>query len=226
MAMAHRPSVSSLQIPVALAGSLSAPSVAAELLTPIIALASAAAPLSASAEAAQLSSVAAPQNVSVVENIRQAEVVLSDLSKQEKRLGADEALTMKALAAAHNAANVLRVERIRQAKNTFNAALALVVIGVLIIFVGVGLLLFRDSVNAGVLTTAIGGVIEVISALLFKLNHETNNRLDEIGKDLSSIEAAKIAMTLIDKIEDPSKRDDAIREAARDLRAQGIARRN
>ena len=99
------------------------------------------------------------------------------------------------------------------------------VIGVLIIFVGVGLLLFRDTVNAGALTAAIGGVTEVISALLFKLNHETNNRLDEIGKDLSSIEAAQIAMTLIDKIEDPSKRDDAIREAARNLRAQGIAKR-
>jgi drug/metabolite transporter superfamily protein YnfA len=203
--------VSALHIPVALAASLSAPAVATELLAPIFARAS----------------VAAPQNVSVVENLRQAEVVLSDLSNQEKRLGASEAhtLTIGALAAAHNTANGLRAERIRQAKATFNAALALVVIGVLIIFVGVGLLLFRDTVNAGALTAAIGGVTEVISALLFKLNHETNNRLDEIGKDLSSIEAAQIAMTLIDKIEDPSKRDDAIREAARDLRAQGIAKR-
>ena len=83
-----------------------------------------------------------------------------------------------------------------------------------------GLLLLRDAVTAGALTAAIGAVTEIISAVLLKLNHGANNRLDEIGKDLSSIEAAQIAMALIEKIEDPSKRDDAIREAAKDLRAR------
>jgi hypothetical protein len=86
--------------------------------------------------------------------------------------------------------------------------------------VGVALLLFRDAVAPGALTSGIGAATEVISAILFRLNHETNNRLDEVGKDLSAIEAAQIAMTLIDKIEDPAKRDDAIQEAARDLRAR------
>lgn len=165
-----------------------------------------------------------PGDVGTIESLRQAQAVLSE---HGERLAPDEAytLTLEALAAAHSTANGLRAERLRQAKATFNAALALAVIGVLIIFVGVGLLLFRDAVTAGALTAGIGAVTEVISAVLFKFNHETNNRLDEIGKDLSSIQAAQIAMTLITKIEDPSKRDDAIREAAKDLRAYGAARK-
>lgn len=214
--------ISALHIPVAVAASVAAPAVATKLLSPIFAQASA-----VGTHAVRTHAVGTLQNESVVENLRQAEVVLSNLSNQKQRLGDDEArtLTIEALAAAHNTANGLRAERIRQAKTTFNAALAFAVIGVLIIFAGVGLLLLREAVNAGGLTAAIGAVTEVISALLFKLNHDTNNRLDEIGKDLSSIEAAQIAMTLINKIEDPEKRDDAIREAARDLRAQGVARR-
>jgi hypothetical protein len=129
-------------------------------------------------------------------------------------------VSMQAIAAARNKAAELRAERMRQAKVTFNAALALSVIGALIIFIGVGLLLFREASVAGVLAAATGAVTEVVSAVLFRLNSQTNDRLDEIGKDLSAIEAAQIAMTLIAKIEDPAKRDDAIREAARDLRTR------
>jgi hypothetical protein len=132
--------------------------------------------------------------------------------------GEERNLTLEAIASAYGTANGVRTERLRQAQLTFNAALGLAVVGVLIIFVGVGLLLFREAVAAGTLTAGIGAVTEVISALLFRLNHETNNRLDEIGKNLSAIQGAQIAMTLIDKIEDPAQRDEAIREAARNLR--------
>jgi hypothetical protein len=147
------------------------------------------------------------------QTIEEIQVEAKALSPSEER-----ELTLDALAHAYDAANGLRAERLRQAQWTFNAALALAVVGVLIVFVGVGLLLFRDAVAPGALTAGIGAVTEVMSALLFRFNHETNNRLDEIGKTLSAIQAAQIAMTLIDKIEDPTKRDDAIREAAKDLR--------
>jgi hypothetical protein len=147
------------------------------------------------------------------ETIERIQVEAKALPQREER-----ALTLEAIARAHDAANGVRTERLRQAQLTFNAALGLAVVGVLIIFVGVGLLLFREAVAPGALTAGIGAITEVISALLFRLNHETNNRLDEIGKNLSAIQAAQIAMTLIDKIEDPVQRDEAIREAARDLR--------
>jgi hypothetical protein len=107
-----------------------------------------------------------------------------------------------------------------QARITFNAAITLAVVGVLIIFSGVALLLLRDSITAGALSAVVGAATEVISAVLFRLNHETNNRLDEIGRDLSAIEAARIAMSLIEQIADPAKRDDAIMELAKDLRAR------
>jgi hypothetical protein len=45
--------------------------------------------------------------------------------------------------------------------------------------------------------------------------------LDEVGRYLNRIEAAQIAMRIADRIEDPMKRDDAIREAAVALTAAG-----
>lgn len=152
----------------------------------------------------------------IAENI---EVVLSRAESQLGSSGVKD-LTLEAIQAAHDAANNMRTERMRQARITFNAAIALTVIGVLIIFSGIALLLLRESNTAGVISISVGAVTEVISALLFRLNQETNNRLDEIGRDLSAIEAARIAMTIIERIGDPAKRDDAIMELAKDLRAQ------
>lgn len=144
------------------------------------------------------------------------------LLNAEPRLGVSGVrdLTLEAIQAAHDAATNVRNERMRQARITFNAALALAVLGVLIIFAGVALLLLRNAVTAGALTAGVGAITEVISAVLFRLNHETNNRLDEIGRDLSAIEAARIAMSLIAQIADPAKRDDAIMELAKDLRSR------
>ena len=144
--------------------------------------------------------------------------VLLKRGETTTNIAGSRGITLDAIAAAHDAAIDLRAERMRQARFTFNAALSLAVLGVLIIFSGVALLLFRDAVAPGALTASIGAVTEIVSAVLFKLNHETNGRLDDIGRDLSAIEAARIAMTLIEKIADPTKRDDAIKELAKDLR--------
>jgi len=160
-----------------------------------------------------------PAEVITPQQRQQAEEALVN---QASRFEPEEAriITMEALSKASMSANSIRVERMRQAKITFNAAIILAVVGVLLIFAGVALVLFKDAEAAGAVTAGVGAVTEVISALLFKLNHDTNNRLDEVGKDLSSIEAAQIAISLIEKIEDPQKRDDAIKEAARDIRSK------
>ncbi len=158
-----------------------------------------------------------PKDVTTDENREQAEAALES---QGASFSPDEShkLTIEALLGAHGAANAIRAERMRQAKWTFNSALTLAIVGVLIIFAGVVLILFKEAPAAGAITACVGAVSEVLSAVLFKLNNQTNNRLDEVGRDLSAIEAARIAMTLIEKIEDPQKRDDAIKEAAKDLR--------
>ncbi len=159
-----------------------------------------------------------PERAVAGEDLERAQAILAETAA---RVPPDQAhsLTLEALAAAHNDAQGVRTERMRQARLTFNAAITLAIIGVLIIFSGVGLLLLRDVVAAGSLTAGVGAVTEVVSAVLFRLNHEANKSLDQVGKDLSAIEAAQIAMTLIEKIKDPKTRDEAIREAAKDLRA-------
>lgn len=160
-----------------------------------------------------------PTEIVTPQQLKQAETVVSE---KANRFSANEArqVTVEALARAQDAANGIRAERMRQARLTFNAAIGLTVLGVLIIFAGVILLLVRDEVTAGAITAGVGAVTEVVSALLFRLNHETNNRLDAISNNLSVIEAARIAVALSDKIENTEKRDDAIKEAARDLRAR------
>lgn len=132
-------------------------------------------------------------------------------------------ITNYALSEAHGVTRTLRSERLRQAKSAFNAALVLAVVGVLIIFGGVSLILLKEAAIGGAITTAVGAVVEIVSALLFKFSNDAQNRLDEMGRHLNAIEAAQVAVKLIRKIEDPSKRDDAIRETANLLAGLGSA---
>lgn len=73
------------------------------------------------------------------------------------------------------------------------------------------------NLGGGGITAVIGAISEIISALVFKFNHDTNNRLDEIQKDLSTIEKARVALTLSEHITDSIKRDEAITEVIKEL---------
>jgi len=123
----------------------------------------------------------------------------------------------EALDQAQTAAEDIRRERIRQAQRTFNTAIALLIIGVVIIFVGVGIMFAGGNLGGGGITAGIGAITEIISALVFKFNHDTNNRLDEIQKDLSAIEKAQIALSLSSHITDSARRDEAIAEVIKEL---------
>ena len=108
-------------------------------------------------------------------------------------------------------------ERMRQAKTAFNVAIALMVIGVLIIFLGVALLYLKESVESGLITVGVGAVSEILSVIVFGFNKETNNRLDELRKDMSVIEMARVGLTIAKEIEDQEKRDHAISELSLSL---------
>jgi hypothetical protein len=97
------------------------------------------------------------------------------------------------------------------------------VLGVLLIFGGVALLLFRDAISAAALTAGVGAVTEVLSAVLFKFNADTNNRLDMIGRDLGSLNTARVALDATSKIEDPATRDATVRDVLRNLQHVGDA---
>ena len=164
-----------------------------------------------------------PPDVANLVELHRAEVVVVE---EGDRLPQDEAqdLTVRAVEFAQQAANGIRAERLRQAKWTFNAALTLTILGAILVFIGVIVLFTTQNLAAGAITAGTGAVTEVISALLFRLNHETNNRLDEVSSDLGALEAARIAVSLSERIEDPAKRDDAITSAADDLRTRGRKR--
>ena len=129
----------------------------------------------------------------------------------------DHSVTINTLTTARNSAVEYRKERGRQAKLAFNAALVLSIVGILIIFVGVILLFVKDSVTPGAITAGVGAISEIVSLLLFKLSKDANGRYDDVGKDLSRIDRAKEASDIARQIDDPAKRDQALREVVKSL---------
>lgn len=136
--------------------------------------------------------------------------------KQEADIATDAAI--EALDETYQSTSGIVFERMRQAKLAFNAALSLMIIGVLIVFSGVVLLWIKDSFEAGLITVAVGAVSEIISLLVFKFNKETNNRLDDLRRDLSVIETARVGLSIAKQIENQDKRDHAISELSLRLR--------
>ena len=127
---------------------------------------------------------------------------------QESEIATEAAI--EALDETYQSTSGILSERMRQAKLAFNAALSLMVVGVVIVFVGVGLLWVKDSFESGLITVAVGAISEVVSLLVFKFNNETNNRLDILRKDLSKIETARVGLSIAKQIEDQEKQDHAI----------------
>ena len=99
-----------------------------------------------------------------------------------------------------------RKERERQAKNSFNVALSLVIVGVLIVFGGV-FLLFKKNIVEGVLSSTVGSISSIIGGTIIKLYKDTNDRMDKLNANLSTLNYAKVQYALILKINDEKKRD-------------------
>jgi hypothetical protein len=75
------------------------------------------------------------------------------------------------------------VERLRQARLSFNLVLLLTTMSAVISLIGVGFL-FSGKVSEGAVTTAGGLTSNIVSVRLLKLTKEANDRLDRIAKDL------------------------------------------
>ncbi|WP_045827116.1 TRADD-N-associated membrane domain-containing protein [Teredinibacter turnerae] len=143
-----------------------------------------------------------------------AELQVSDRQKlyltgdQESEIATEAAI--EALDETYQSTAGIVSERMRQAKLAFNVAISLMVVGVVIVFAGIGLLWAKESFESGLITVAVGAVSEIISLLVFKFNSETNNRLDVLRKDLSIIETARVGLSIAKQIENQEKRDHAI----------------
>ncbi|CSB16200.1 Uncharacterised protein [Vibrio cholerae] len=65
----------------------------------------------------------------------------------------------------------------------------------------------------------VGAVSEILSVIVLGFNRETNNRLDDLRKDMSVIETARVGLSFAKQIENQEKRDNAISELS--LKIQG-----
>jgi hypothetical protein len=110
----------------------------------------------------------------------------------------------------------LKAERDRQSKNSFNAALSMIISGILIVFVGV-YLLFRKNITEGVLSSSIGAVSNIIGGTIMKFYKDTNNRMDGINKDLFTLNTAKVRYALVLKIKDNDKRDNELSDLIKSI---------
>ena len=99
-----------------------------------------------------------------------------------------------------------RRERERQAKNSFNVALSLVIIGVLIVFGGI-FLFFKKNIVEGLLSSTVGSISSIIGGTIIKLYKDTNDRMDKLNANLSTLNYVKVQYALILKINDEKKRD-------------------
>lgn len=153
------------------------------------------------------------------------EMVVSDrkrlylTAEKESEIATDAAL--EALDVTYDSTLAIRDERMRQARLAFNAALSLMVIGVIIIFLGVALLWIKPELDQGVVTVAVGAITEIISVIVFAFNRDANNRLEEVRKELSAIETARVGLSMAKQIVDLEKRDDAIADLTKKVQNNG-----
>ncbi len=138
-------------------------------------------------------------------------------SEKESEIATEAAL--EALNLTYDSTLEIRNERMRQARLAFNAAILLMIVGVLIIFLGVALLLIKSGIEQGAITVAVGAMIEIISVIVFAFNKDANNRLEEVRKELSVIETARVGLSMAKQITDLDKRDSAIAELTKKIQS-------
>jgi hypothetical protein len=133
----------------------------------------------------------------------------------------DAAIEVVAVASA--TAQIIRDERSRQAKMTFQGAVVLASIGVTLSIAGI-LVLISGNAIPGTITVAMGTISEAMAVVLLWLTGRMNDRLDEISGDLNAIRNAKVAIDLIEKLTNSDQIDESLRELAADLRRQYVGR--
>ena len=110
----------------------------------------------------------------------------------------------------------LRNERERQSKKSFNIALILTIVGVLIVFCGV-FLLFQKNIMEGVLCSSVGSVSSIIGGTIIKLYKDSNERMDKLDDDLFTLKTAEAQYAVIREISNETERNVALAKLANSL---------
>ena len=114
----------------------------------------------------------------------------------------------------------IRTERLRQARTSFNVAISLAVVGILIIFIAIIFIFIINNISIGIISSSAGVIAEIIGAILFKINKDTNDRLDTINKDLLVLERARASSELLNLVSDQNEKDRIIKEMIRVLNSE------
>ncbi len=103
----------------------------------------------------------------------------------------------------------VRLERERQAKGTYNLSIALIISGAVIVFSGI-LLLFKNKLTSGSLTSGVGAMTTLIGRNILKFYKETNDRMDSINNDLFMLNTIKVQYAIILRISDEHRKNQAL----------------
>jgi hypothetical protein len=85
-------------------------------------------------------------------------------------------------------------------------ALGLSIIGILIIILGV-VLVYLQTIKTGILSSVVGALTEVIAVLLYKLNKDANDRLDDVRRDYEYANRLILAAEFVDNLPENVKKD-------------------
>ena len=118
---------------------------------------------------------------------------------RERRPREAKEMAISVLAQSETFLEELKNERLRQASESFNVAKRVAIVGTCIMLAGVVLMWFSDVKKAGV-TAASGVVINTFGLLSFRLNRDTNDRLDKLAQLLGKVRGRK---ELLKKLGDP-----------------------
>lgn len=107
-------------------------------------------------------------------------------------------------------------EVLRQARTAHNAALALACAGPLVLLVGI-VLLYLGNTPTGAISTAAGAIAGLSSTRVFRITRTANDRADRLANQLQGLRALPAEVSRIDRIEDSSAREQALKDLARTI---------
>lgn len=152
---------------------------------------------------------------------------LASLEKRESSTAAITA-TQNVFGNAISQLGTFRVERERQARNSYNLACTVLAAGSALVLGGIAWMWFGHSVLPGTITSGVGAITSLCSGAIFKFSKEANDRLDDIAANLHKIEATSVALDVVQRITNESERNAAINQLAIDIAGigKGIPGRN
>lgn len=112
--------------------------------------------------------------------------------------------------------NQQRQERLKQARLTFYLSIYSLIFGVIVVLIGI-VLLFTINVSVGTVTSAIGLMSNFISLLIFKLNKESNDRLDLLSDKLAIFDKTALTLQVLKQFTDTKVKDKALKIIIADL---------